>query len=596
MHCNKTNNHGNSLLKHGNSCALPVIQRDPKLKPHACGEGCDKKCDLIEIEAELDEQPLSEGYKERSPDMNNNEDEIDVAALQVRLLEKQVKVKSNELDRLMNLRNRDIIDKAMMRNRIECLKNEPYKLMKSLDSRFAAQQVKVIQLEKQVKEKSNEIVRLKNLWNKEGAHFEKQVREKLEKEYDLLQAEKNKAVLEKGKLLNQVQALIKECEEKTNLAQENDALQKRYDKMEKEKNEAVIEKKELSKQIDSIKEASKEQKQRNVRTRAWTRSLAITEENKVLQHKLDEAIDVNQSMKRQIEVLQNELSERLQKATERNGEFKSKVSSRKRELNSQLGEYVEKSECKKIKWENDTESFDDMALELLHQKTSLVILKTEQECFETDQNKKIQDIIDNHKLKKDKMLVNQNKELEKLIKEQEKDRENYASASCKYKQSLKKRIDDCENRMKCVGDSIATMCSSKTQKRNSGNFSESVDKLAEELLHEKKSFMTLQAEKEQLLREQKVKTQDVIDNQNVIKDALMAKHKKEVEKLDAEEENERKNFASASCGEKQKFNQRIKEGENQITVVRENMAAFILSKEMGNSQKKVKNSDSSKKD
>ena len=125
------------------------------------------------------------------------------------------------------------------------------------------------------------------------------------------------------------------------------------------------------------------------------------------------------------------------------------------------------------------------------------------------------------------------------------------------------------------------MCSSKTQKRNSGNFSESVDKLAEELLHEKKSFMKLQAEKEQLLREQKVKTQDVIDNQNVIKDALMAKHKKEVEKLDAEEEKERKNFASASCGEKQKFKQRIKEGENQITVVRENMAAFILSKEMG---------------
>jgi len=437
---------------------------------------------------------------------------------------------------------------------------------------------------------------LKNLWNKEGAHFEKQVREKLEKEYDLLQAEKNKAVLEKGKLLNQVQALIKECEEKTNLAQENDALQKRYDKMEKEKNEAVIEKRELSKQIDSIKEASKEQKQRNVRTRAWTRSLAITEENKVLQHKLDEAVDVNQSMKRQIEVLQNELREMRQKTTETNGEFKSKVSSRKRELNSQLGEYVEKSECKKIKWENDTESFDDMALELLHQKTSLVILKTEQECFESDQNKKIQDIIDNHKLKKDKMLVNQNKELEKLMKEQEKDRENYASASCKYKQLLKKRIDDCENRMKCVGDSIATMCSSKTQKRNSGNFSESVDKLAEELLHEKKSFMTLQAEKEQLLREQKVKTQEVIDNQNVIKDALMAKHKKEVEKLDAEEEKERKNFASASCGEKQKFKQRIKEGENQITVVRENMAAFILSKEMGNSQNKVKKSDSSKKD
>merc|ERR1712048_1442317 len=164
----------------------------------------------------------------------------------------------------------------------------------------------------------------------------------------------------------------------------------------------------------------------------------------------------------------------------------------------------------------------------------------------------------NHKLKKDKMLVNQNKELEKLMKEQEKDRENYASASCKYKQSLKKRIDDCENRMKCVGGSIATMCSSKTQKRNSGNFSESVDKLAEELLHEKKSFMTLQAEKEQLLREQK----------------------------------EKKNFASASCGEKQKFKQRIKEGENQITVLRENMAAFILSKEMGNSQKKVKESDS----
>ena len=96
MHCNKNNNHENSLLKHGNFCALPVIQRDPKLKPHACGEGCDKKCDLIEIEAELDEQPLSEGYKERSPDINNNEDEIDVAALQVTLLEKQVKVKSNE--------------------------------------------------------------------------------------------------------------------------------------------------------------------------------------------------------------------------------------------------------------------------------------------------------------------------------------------------------------------------------------------------------------------------------------------------------------------------------------------------------------------
>ena len=66
---------------YSNNDICSVIQKDFKLGPSVSDQGCDKECDLTEIEAELKEQSHVESRKEspsRPSEINNNEGKVEV--------------------------------------------------------------------------------------------------------------------------------------------------------------------------------------------------------------------------------------------------------------------------------------------------------------------------------------------------------------------------------------------------------------------------------------------------------------------------------------------------------------------------------------
>ena len=155
------------------------------------------------------------------------------------------------------------------------------------------------------------------------------------------------------------------------ITKEKTDLQQKYDLLETEKNEAVVEKEKLLKQLQEARAS----KQRLEDTKIRTRSSTITEENKVLRQKLIEAEIVILTMKIQIEELKEKLAHSVayQKVVPEDDSIQSESQSshdnssdsvedqddvsssatisRKRELDHLPGEYVEEVESKKIKSE-----------------------------------------------------------------------------------------------------------------------------------------------------------------------------------------------------------------------------------------------------
>jgi len=249
--------------------------------------------------------------------------------------------------------------------------------------------------------------------------------------------------------------------------------------------------------------------------------------------------------------------------------------SRKRELDPPPGEYVEKSESKKkIKLENFSEPFDKLAEELMEKKKTLMTLKTEKESLDKDQMKKLQEILDNHKLIKDEMLLRHEKEFKNLLLEQEEDRKNCTSSCCKEKQKIRFKIDDCEEQMTAARERIATICSSDS--KHSENFPELIYKLAEELMDKKKSLMSLKTEEESIEMDVKKKIEELTQSHKLEKDQMLSSQTKD-KKLLIELEKERKDFVSSSCTKKQEKQKRIDECENQLNFVREQMASICKS-------------------